>query len=87
MLTRYEVGQVVVTQGSDLVRGVCTSWLTYVLPQSTLHVGETPASVAEVLDIDRIKLSAPWPGPTLGPLDYYIEMHQANQGGDVPLPP
>ena len=87
MLTRYEVGQASVEDGSDIVKGYCTSWLTYITVGSTLHIAGLEAKIAEVLEIDRLRLEAPWSEGTTEPSDYHIDIFNGDQVAPPPPPP
>lgn len=76
MLTRYEVGEVAVTAGSDIVIGYCTSWLTYITPGSVLVIDGTSAIIAAILEVGWIRLAEPWPGETTDPTTYHIDISQ-----------
>jgi len=76
MLTRYEAGKLAVTNGSDIVIGYCTSWLTYVTPGSVLVVNGTNATIAAILEVGWIRLTEQWSGETTDPTTYHIDICQ-----------
>jgi len=75
MLTRYEAGKLAVTNGSDIVIGYCTSWLTYVTPGSVLLVNGTSATIASIHEVGWIRLEEPWLGATTDPTTYHIDIN------------
>lgn len=74
MLARYEVGQAAVENGSDIVTGYGTSWLTYITPGAALVIDGASATVAEVLEVGKLRITAPWTGASVGPIHYHIDL-------------
>ncbi|NBJ13356.1 hypothetical protein [Microvirga arsenatis] len=71
----YNDGTITLTNGSDIATGELVAWDPAVLPFDFVFPNNGVSGMAvikEVLAVDQIKLAAPWSGPTLTDVPYFM---------------
>lgn len=74
MISEYQVGVAFVQQGSALVSGAGTSWLTYVKAGDQIEIAGSIYPIAEVIDVSTLRLVADYPGSTAAGTAYRIHI-------------
>lgn len=72
-MSEYRAGKVIVTNGSNQVSGIGTSWLTYAKIGDTLTVGTDAKTVVSIEGNTNLTLSSSWAGASAYKASYSIE--------------
>lgn len=71
-MNTYRQGYVTVTQGSPIIQGIGTCFLTYVVPGSTLTIGEVTLTIQSIEDNNLLTTTTNWPNASATKQKYSI---------------
>lgn len=72
MLNEYKSGYINVTNGSAIVQGVGTSWLTYAQSGKFIEIAGVSYEIAQINSINELEIIAPYPEASASDLPYKI---------------